>query len=70
MTGHTNTAGTEPYNYQLGLERAEAVKNMLVAKGWDAAKITIISKGETEPFTESSAAKGQYANRRVEIIFE
>jgi outer membrane protein OmpA-like peptidoglycan-associated protein len=69
LIGHTDTTGTAEYNYQLGLERAEAVKNMLVSKGFDAAAITLASKGETDPHAAPSVAD-QESDRRVEIIFQ
>lgn len=70
LIGHTDASGTEEYNYKLGLERAEAIKNMLVKNGWNPGSITTISKGETEPISEDSTSEGQYGNRRVEMIIE
>jgi outer membrane protein OmpA-like peptidoglycan-associated protein len=69
LIGHTDTSGTAEYNYQLGLERAEAVKNMLVSKGFDAAAITLASKGENDPLAAPSVAD-QESDRRVEIIIQ
>ncbi len=70
ITGHTDTTGAEDYNYQLGLERAKAVKNLLVKRGFDAAAITTASKGETESLTNESSAEERHSDRRVEIIIQ
>jgi len=70
ITGHTDTTGDEGYNYQLGLERAEAVKGLLVRRGFEEAAITTASKGETEPLTNESSAEERHSDRRVEIIIQ
>ena len=78
VEGHTDRLGTQAYNQKLSIERAEAVKAYLVtAGGFDARKISIVAKGETEPATKASDCKGEkatpkliaclQADRRVEI---
>jgi outer membrane protein OmpA-like peptidoglycan-associated protein len=67
ITGHTDNDGDEDYNYNLGLERAERVKNYLVSKGVSAEKITTESMGKKEPIADNSTEEGKQKNRRVEI---
>jgi outer membrane protein OmpA-like peptidoglycan-associated protein len=63
VEGHTDAAGPEAYNQPLSERRAEAVKNALVQKGVDAARIEAIGYGESQPVSSESAM-----NRRVSIV--
>jgi len=65
--GHTDTTGTAPSNYQLGLRRATRVRDLLVAAGLDAALISITSAGEGEPLIATPDETPEPRNRRVEI---
>lgn len=47
LTGHTDPRGTDEYNLALSLSRAEAVRDLLAANGYDR-EITIVGKGESE----------------------
>ncbi len=67
ITGHTDYDGDEAYNYNLGLERAERVKNYMVNRGVSAEKITTESMGKKEPIADNSTEEGKQKNRRVEI---
>ena len=50
LTGHTDRLGSEQYNYNLGLRRAQTVKNYLQGKGVQAP-ISVVSAGESQPVT-------------------
>ena len=50
LTGHTDRLGSEQYNYNLGLQRAQTVKNYLQGKGVQAP-ISVASAGESQPVT-------------------
>lgn len=50
LVGHTDRLGSEEYNYNLGLKRAETVKNYLQQGGIEA-EITVASAGESQPVT-------------------
>jgi outer membrane protein OmpA-like peptidoglycan-associated protein len=52
----------------LSEERANAVKEALMAKGIPAERVTTVGKGEDEPVASNSDAAGRQQNRRVEII--
>jgi len=60
--GHTDSTGSEQYNQELSLRRAESVKNTLVQQGIAPSRIRTVGYGESQPISSSNAA-----NRRVEI---
>ncbi len=60
-TGHTCDIGTVQYNHGLGLRRAVAVRDYLIANGVDGKRIEIESMGESEPVGTREQ------NRRCEI---
>jgi len=49
LTGATSSEGSDAYNMQLSLERAEAVKNLLVQMGVPARRITTVGDGSHLP---------------------
>lgn len=68
VEGHTDSTGIEPYNYQLGLKRANNVKVYLTEKGAISNKLIVSSKGESEPISSNETNLGREENRRVEIL--
>ena len=50
LVGHTDRLGSETYNYDLGLRRAQTVKSYLEQNGV-TAPISASSAGETQPIT-------------------
>ncbi len=50
LIGHTDRLGSERYNYELGLKRAETVRDYLQEKGV-RSPISIRSSGESQPIT-------------------
>jgi OOP family OmpA-OmpF porin len=69
-TGHTDSIGKPAYNQKLGLRRAQAVKDYMVTQGIPAEKITVDSKGETQPVASNKTKEGRAKNRRVEVEFD
>jgi outer membrane protein OmpA-like peptidoglycan-associated protein len=67
ITGHTDFTGSAAYNYNLGLQRAERIKRLLIKRGIAAERIVVLSKGEEQPVTSNKTPKGRAKNRRVEI---
>ncbi|MBU0969990.1 MAG: SUMF1/EgtB/PvdO family nonheme iron enzyme [Proteobacteria bacterium] len=68
LHGHTCSLGSKPYNMDLGLRRAESVKNYLVSKGINESRITTKSFGEEAPKFTNHTEAGRSLNRRVEIL--
>jgi outer membrane protein OmpA-like peptidoglycan-associated protein len=67
ITGHTDYIGSAEYNYNLGLQRAERVKQLLIKRGIASDRIVVLSKGEEQPVAGNGSAAGRAKNRRVEI---
>ena len=67
VTGHTDTMGTPSANFELGLKRATAVRNLLVAAGLDQTRIELSSLGETDPLIRTKDETAEPRNRRVDI---
>jgi outer membrane protein OmpA-like peptidoglycan-associated protein len=77
IEGHTDAVGSESYNQDLALRRAESVKMWLVERGGiDAGRITTSGLGEAAPVVPNQHADGtddpvgRQQNRRVEIVVE
>lgn len=58
VEGHTDRLGSKAYNQRLSTRRAEAVKAYLASAGIDAAKISAVGKGESDPKTTMDTCKG------------
>jgi len=67
LTGYTDNTGDTDKNYQLGLGRAERIKNLLLSKGVDSNRIIVKSEGEKNPVADNDTPEGRQKNRRVEI---
>ncbi|WP_426117008.1 OmpA family protein [Massilia sp. PWRC2] len=65
--GHTDSVGSDAYNNQLSLRRAEAVKAYLISKGLDPARLYTEGKGKSMPAASNASAEGRAKNRRVVI---
>ncbi len=68
VTGHADRAGPAEYNMALSLRRANAVGEVLVAKGVSADGISVAGRGEEELAVATDDDVPEPANRRVEII--
>ena len=53
ITGHADRSGSDDYNLNLSLRRADNVKAALIARGVDEAGISVAGRGEAEPAIES-----------------
>ena len=66
IEGNCDEWGTDEYNYALGLKRAKAMKNSLVAAGVDSGRLSIISFGESKPQCYDHNAECWQQNRRAD----
>jgi outer membrane protein OmpA-like peptidoglycan-associated protein len=67
IVGHCDPRASERHNQQLGLKRAEAVRDFLVAAGIDAPRISVRSDGEKRPI--STKPDEFWLDRRVEFEY-
>lgn len=51
LTGYTDRLGSNNYNYQLGLKRAQTVRNYLAQRGISPEILSFTSAGELQPVT-------------------
>jgi len=70
IEGHTDSQGAEEVNEELSNLRAEAVRDYLVEKGVDSARIRTTGLGESRPVASNKNPEGRANNRRVEIVIE
>jgi outer membrane protein OmpA-like peptidoglycan-associated protein len=76
VEGHTDAVGTEEYNLDLSLKRAQSVQTELGTGGVAADKIRSIGHGEKFPVAPNKSAEGKddpsgrAQNRRVEVVIE
>ena len=68
IEGHTDNVGESVYNQQLGLDRADMVKEYLYQEHQvPLHKINVISYGETKPAVPNNTRAGRAQNRRVVV---
>ncbi len=67
IVGHTDRVGSRESNYRLGLERAAAIKDLLVSEGVAPEGIEIASHGEDNPLIKTEDEVAEPRNRRVEV---
>ncbi|MDL2295253.1 OmpA family protein [Lachnospiraceae bacterium OttesenSCG-928-E19] len=70
VVGHTDTSGSNAYNYALGGRRAEAVTKMLVKYGIPSSQIVAVSAGEKDLKVKTGDGVPNAENRRVQVIKE
>jgi len=67
VAGHTDAQGDPAYNQWLSLQRAQAVRDYLVAQGVDSAHIGAAGYGGEQPIADNTTKEGLRMNRRVEL---
>ena len=68
ITGYTDRVGDAAANDQLSLERAQSLREVLVAEGFPAARIRAVGRGERDPIKPTADQVPEPENRRVEIL--
>jgi len=67
VNGHTDTVGSESYNDQLSVARAQAVKSEMVRDGVDPAVIHVAGSGFEDPLVPTPPGVREGKNRRAVI---
>ena len=67
VIGYTDTLGQQPYNQELSLKRAAALRDELVRDGLNPDSITIAGRGELDLAVPTGPQVAEPRNRRVEI---
>jgi outer membrane protein OmpA-like peptidoglycan-associated protein len=69
VEGHTDANGSDSNNLILSQDRADAVKQYLVANaGVNPEKISSIGYGEARPVSTNETAEGRTRNRRIDLV--
>ena len=67
IEGHTDSDGDREHNMDLSRRRAEAVRNYLIGRGIDAARLESKGFGPDEPLDTNETKAGKAKNRRIEF---
>lgn len=67
ISGYTDDTGTSRFNQTLSQQRAQSVKQVLVADGLPDNAIVAQGLGPSNPVADNESAAGRQKNRRVEI---
>jgi peptidoglycan-associated lipoprotein len=68
IEGHADERGTREYNLALGDRRAVAVRDYLLAKGLNAARVRTVSYGKERPAVSGSTEGSWEFNRRAATV--
>lgn len=69
LEGHADNRGSNEYNLALGQQRADAVREVMLANGVLPAQIETISFGEEDPAVLGDNEEAWALNRRVRIRY-
>ena len=67
MSAHTDSRGSDEYNFKLSDNRARSVMEYIILKGISTDRITSKGYGETIPVSTNETDDGRQLNRRVEF---
>lgn len=68
VIGHTDRVGSVASNDTLSLQRARAIRELLIQRGFSPLRIHAVGRGEREPAVQTADEVDEPANRRVEIV--
>lgn len=68
IEGHTDSRGSRNLNQVLSQQRADAVRDALIARGIRADRIEAVGMGPDFPVASNDTEEGRARNRRVDII--
>lgn len=65
LEGHTDHMGSDAYNKQLSIKRAQTIYDYLIQAGIEVGRLTYQGYGKTQPLVENTSPENQQLNRRV-----
>ena len=68
LAGHTDDVGSANYNQKLSADRAEVVRQALIANGIDSSRLTAKGYGASQPIVPNDTEEHRAMNRRTEMI--
>lgn len=68
LYGHTDNVGSNEWNMQLSVARAQAVYTYLLEHGVGKTRMTYKGFGKTRPVATNETTEGRAANRRTEFV--
>jgi outer membrane protein OmpA-like peptidoglycan-associated protein len=68
VIGHTDRVGSVESNDTLSLERAKAVRALVIERGFNPQRVDAVGRGEREPVVPTDDEVDEPRNRRVEIV--
>ncbi len=68
IVGHTDSTGGDTINDPLSVDRAQSVRDYLVARGIASQRIQTAGQGSRQPVADNGNDAGRAQNRRVEIF--
>ncbi len=70
IVGHTDSSGSDAYNQDLSVRRAESVVSELASRGVPSGMMRAEGRGESQPRADNDTESGRQLNRRVEILIQ
>jgi outer membrane protein OmpA-like peptidoglycan-associated protein len=67
VAGHTDNVGSDAYNQELSVRRANSVAAYLQSHGVMQQRLITVGAGESRPIASNDTEEGRAQNRRVEI---
>jgi outer membrane protein OmpA-like peptidoglycan-associated protein len=68
ISGHTDNVGSDSFNQELSVKRANAVANYLITNGVLQNRIEHEGFGSSKPISSNKTKAGRLRNRRVEFV--
>lgn len=67
IEGYASSDGSEEYNQDLSIKRAESVRNYLISQGIPEERLIASGFGENDPIADNNTEQGRASNRRVQF---
>ncbi|RYF62776.1 MAG: OmpA family protein, partial [Cytophagaceae bacterium] len=68
IEGNTDSTGDDAINDPLSGDRADAVRQALLAGGIEASRVTTRERGDSKPVASNQTAAGRQKNRRIDVV--